>query len=407
VLFRSLNNTLYQYLKGLLTKNRSIYRYLPVRPNPTLTKEPQHYVFLTNSNNIEAFQRLAAHAVLDLFHTLTSTQKAGIAYDELVQTIVSHDAIDATPEEIAAYIDELIAYGFLEFHLGVSGIDPDWDLALCEQLRPLRAHSPQIDALLDALAQLRQLATAYGHAPAAQRRIVLDEAYQVFHTVCMALHAAAGLPPEERLSPAERQASPQDTASPHGTAEASTEAPEDAFRHYSVTAFYFKPEQMFYEDTALTVSPRLDHASIMALVTPLHYLLQDLRQFEGYGEEQERMRHYFCQAYGRHSAVSLLQFYEDYYREVKKPELARLARARQQGPDHAAQPHMPGVQSAEETTAEPDAGFAVPSITARQAHHQQWLAHFTHHIHAAGRGQTTHLDLRRADISSINQTVGV
>ena len=402
-----LNNALYQYLKGLLTKNRSIYRYLLVRPNPTLTKEPQHYVFLTNSNNIEAFQRLSAHAVLDLFHALTSAQKAGIAYDELVQTIVSHDYIDATPEEIAAYIDELIAYGFLEFHLGVSGIDPDWDLALCTQLRPLRAHSSQIDALLDALAQLRQLATAYGHAPVAQRRVVLDEAYRVFHTVCMTLHAAAGLPPEERLLPTERQASTQGTPSPHDTAEASNDAPEDAFRHYSVTAFYFKPEQMFYEDTSLNVSPRLDHASILALVTPLHHLLQDLRQFAGYGEEQERMRHYFSQAYGGRSAVSLLQFYEDYYREVKKPEMARLARARQPASEHAAAPRLPGTQPAPETTAEPDAGFAVPSIAARQAHHQQWLAHFTHHIYAAGRDQTTHLDLRRADITAVNQTLGV
>src|SRR5262249_5056867 len=178
-----------------------------------------------------------------------------------------------------------------------------------------------------------------------------------------------------------------DTASAHGTAEASTEAPEDAFRHYSVTAFYFKPEQMFYEDTALNISPRLDHTSIMALVAPLHHLLQDLRQFEGYGEEQERMRHYFCQAYGGHRTVSLLQFYEDYYRDVKKPEMARLAKARQQGPDHATQLRMPGTQSADETTVEPEAGFAVPSIAARQAHHQQWLAHFTHHVQAAGHDQ--------------------
>jgi hypothetical protein len=402
-----INNALYQYLKGLLTKNRQMCQYFPVRPNPTLAREPQHYVFLTNSNNIEAFQRLAVHPVLDLFHTLTSAHKAGIAYDTLVQTIVSNGYIDATPAEIGAYIDELIAYGFLELHLGVSGIDPDWDLALCTQLRPLRAYSPEVAALLDALAQLRQLAMAYGHAAVAQRRSILDEAYRVWHSVCMTLHAAAGLPPEERLSPAEQPASDQGTASAHSTTETSNTGQEEAFRQRSITAFYFQREQIFYEDTALNVSPRLDRASLMALMTPLHHLLRNLRQFAGYGEEQERMRHYFCQVYPQHSTVSLLQFYEDYYRDVKKPALARRAKARQHGPDHAAQPRQPEAHMTDDTTTEHDVGFAVPTITARQAHHQQWLAHFTHRICTTGRDQTAHLHLRHGDITSVNQIVGV
>jgi hypothetical protein len=389
-----LNNYLYQYIKGLLTANRDIYRWLPVRPNPTLLKEKQYYVFLTNSNNVEAFQRIAWNPVLDLFHNVALNRQEGVLFDDIVHTIVTHGSIDATAEEIATYLDNLIAYGFLEFDLGVSGTDPDWDLKLCDHLRPLQGHSPLVQALVDTLARMRQLATDYGHASVERRQHILEEAYDVFKTVCMTLHKTAGLPEEERLSPddrrAARAANEREAQAEASEIEGEQEEQEVVFRNRSSTAFYFQPEKMFYEDTSLAVAPLLDNSSVRALTTSLHQLLQATQPFEGTVEERERMCHYFRHTYGERQTVSLLRFYEDYYRDVKKPALAQQAPAQQPMPDR---PETPTAPEAE----------LIPAMRARQAYGQAWLNQLVQEMGADSQGHTGQLHLRPDHIIRANQ----
>jgi hypothetical protein len=108
-----LNNQLHKYLVDLMTQNRAIYRWFPLRPNPTLTLEGEQYIYLTNSDNVESFQRLPATPVLELFRVLTSAQQEGVVYEEVIQAILNNESIDAAYEEIANYMDQLIAFGFL------------------------------------------------------------------------------------------------------------------------------------------------------------------------------------------------------------------------------------------------------------------------------------------------------
>ena len=54
-----LNNHIFQYLRDIMAQCPEISRRFSIRPNPTITKENEYYLFLTNSNNKESFQRLA------------------------------------------------------------------------------------------------------------------------------------------------------------------------------------------------------------------------------------------------------------------------------------------------------------------------------------------------------------
>ncbi|HLP61986.1 MAG TPA: lantibiotic dehydratase, partial [Candidatus Deferrimicrobium sp.] len=107
-----LNNYLYNYLKVLLTKNAHIYPYLLVRANPTIQQHKDHYLYLTNSNNIEAFQRIPANPALEMFRYLTAEKKEGLIYKDLIRAIIDNEYIDAPPEDLEAFAGQLIAYGF-------------------------------------------------------------------------------------------------------------------------------------------------------------------------------------------------------------------------------------------------------------------------------------------------------
>ncbi len=334
-----INNYLYKYLKVLLTKNPNFYRYFLLRPNPTLKKNENHYLFLTNSDNIEAFQRIPANPALEIFLDLASQKKEGILYKELVHTIVENEYIDAPAETLESFINQLIDYGFLEFNIGVSGIDPDWDDELTKKLKPLAAHLPLIKELLDTLKTVRKLANQYGAAECENRIRILDDAFLQFRAICIKLHEDAGLPEDERKSPGELQkleaekrkeakkVEDKPEEKPEDKAEEEkdeTDEEEQPFKQFGSTYFNFKPENMFYEDTSLYIAPELDERQVRDFIDTLHHLLQKMKRFEGLFDERKKMLHYFVDKYGKNASVDLLTFYEDYYREFKKPEAKKL-----------------------------------------------------------------------------------
>src|SRR5262249_6458541 len=158
----------FAYLRGLLFKNPDIYRGFLVRPNPTIKHEGGHYVFLVNSYNIESFQRMRALPVLPLFIDLSRARREGMPYKELIETLREH--IDASTEQLETYANQLLAYGLLEFNLGVSGIDPDWDIKLKEKLMPTAEHLPIAQKLLGTLTDMRSVAEDYGKVGVNERK---------------------------------------------------------------------------------------------------------------------------------------------------------------------------------------------------------------------------------------------
>ncbi|KAA5541580.1 lantibiotic dehydratase [Adhaeribacter rhizoryzae] len=341
-----LNNNLFKYLKDLFTVSKAIYPHLRLRANPTIEQKAHHYVYLTNHNNVDAFQRIPLSPVLGLILQVVQANQAGIRFAQLVSEIC--EFVDAPADNIQAYLRQLISYGFLEFDLGVSGTDPDWDLKLISQLTYLEQQEvSHIAELSETLQYIRQQANQYGQAAVTERQQILNQVYARFRNICMNLHEAASLPETERKTPeelqtewlvAQKEVERQKKENGHPVAaavlvaeEAAAATPQEkVFEHKSSTYFGFKPEQLFYEDTLREIDVQLDEAQLNGLVENLSSLLQEMHLFRGMADDQDLMRQYFKQKYGTGGQINLLNFYEDFYREIKKPEAEWLARKQQE-----------------------------------------------------------------------------
>jgi hypothetical protein len=323
-----LNNGLYSVLKAVLLKYRDVYLNFNLRPNPTITKTETDFLYLTNSNNLEAFQRIPLNPVLDVFQYIASQNADGIPFRNLISEIIKEEYIDAPPEDIEAYASQLIDYGFLEYNIGISGIDPDWDLKLIEKLSPLANSQPLLVELIQALKDIRDLANNYAFASSSERIELLEKAFQLFRGIFVKIHEAAGLDPEERLTleeyqkvvkeKEEKKKAENDRISDEKSEENDPE--KEAFKHQTSTFFHFKPEQMFYEDTTSGLELTFNEEKLTQLVSNYNNVLQEMRLFEGKSDELMKMTHFFETQYPEKESINLLTFYEDYFREVKKPE---------------------------------------------------------------------------------------
>lgn len=379
-----LNNFLYQFLLGLLTKNKEIYRSLLLRPNPTITRSGDQYLFLTNSDNVESFQRLSYNPAIEICQKLTAAQEGRLTYEGLVRSIVAGQYFDATVAETEALLNQLIEFGFLEFNIGVSGIDPDWDLKLCENLKPLADRSPLIEQLLLTLGSVRELAGAYGRGGVETRAEILETAYRQFWSTCMKLHEAAGLPEDERKPPEEKrrlhlvkEKKDQDLAE----TDRALENTENTFTRLTNTDFNFKPEQMFYEDTTIGLDFGLSEGHISKLVSTLRGFVSEIGIFATDLEEKARMRYYFVEKYGHGASVALQTFYEDYYRDVKKPTAEKVdaflkqhQKQTEQRPEAASEEPLLTRKEFEQTTREISQSILpVPAIKQILNQREAWL----------------------------------
>ncbi len=430
-----LNNYLLQYLKNLFVSNPNIYKHFMLRHNPTINIQEDHYLYLTNYNNTEAFQRIPANAVVDLLFKMVQTHASGIRFSALVEEVC--EDVEASQEEIAHYVKQLIDYGFFEFDLGVSGIDPDWDLKLVKRLQHLEEHHTEhISELISTLQHIRTLATEkYGQSTARERVQLLKEAYGAFQTVCMRLHKAAGLPEEERKTQEELQAEwfakqketklkkkengQAEEAIPVKEKEEDTSAKpnENAFKHASSTYFYFKPEHMFYEDTTRKVSVEFDECKLSNLITKLHILLQEFRPFRGLRSEREQMQQYFVRKYGPATSVNLLTFYEDFYRDVKKPEDERAVQAQKEALIKAKRGSkkdeiLPLSKAGEEevikeTEAAPSPKELKETTQPQQTKLQQWTEKFTEMIRSSLQESLDQIQVNYNLIRQVSQATGL
>lgn len=442
-----LNNFLYNYLRTLLLKTKPAYRLLAVRPNPTVKLDGDHYLFLTNSQNIEAFQRTPADPLLELFLELTTGQGNGIRYCDLVQAIIEGEYIDATAEDIEGFIEQLLEFGFLEFNIGVSGIDPDWDIKFIEKLGPLAAENVQhISELMDVLRDMRGLANKYASAPLAERKKILDTVHTDFKAICMKLHEAAGLPADERKPKEElmaeyrakqeeekkKAAENKRSEGEKKTEEAKAEEPaaeanekekeEEAFRHISTTYFHFNPEQMFYEDTTRNVTPVLDEGMLAEFTQTVNDLMQRIAIYQGQLAEKDAMAHYFANKYGKDAEVSLLTYYEDFYREYKKPEkekqdqlkkkiAERMKEAKEKAAKAKEDTSVPGPEAAEAATLKESDQPEGPQIHATKQRNelmQKWsvrLGEILREKNSATKDNTYHASL--GDVIAANNDTGV
>jgi hypothetical protein len=320
-----LNNYLLHYLKTILLRVEPIYSNFTIRLNPTLTSKEEQYVFLTNFNNMESFQRIDASPLIDLF--LEIVGQKGIVYKEMIDTIVKEEYIDASADEIKGFVGQLLDYGLLEFDLGVSGIDPGWDSTLCTNLSKIEKPDPVIIDLINTLKETRNLANKFGEAQLNERRKLIKLAFNTFRACCWRLHEFAGLPEEERLEQDDYVAfakkklkDEEEKDKGEDKVEEIKDIEEKVFKNEESTRFSFKAEQLFYEDCTSNAAPKLPEKGLTEITESVNTLFSNLSLFEGHQDETLKMFEFFERHYPNQEKVDLFTFYEDYFREIKKPE---------------------------------------------------------------------------------------
>jgi len=308
-----LNNELFIYLIGLLTRIPEVYRNLLIHPNPTLIQKDKNYIFLMNINNVESFQRISYNPVLELLLKVTTARKEGVIYGEVLKTIVDNGYIDASSNDIETYINQLIGYGFFEFNFNISGQDLDWDIHLREKLRAFSNNPPIIEELITTLKYIRGLTGEYNNATVERRLQIIEDAYLRIKTICLDLERQLGDSGTHQLQTS------NDTY-PAEVEEKQNPTTGNVFKREVIINFNLKPEKVFYEDTTTNNLPKYDEAQLKLLVASLHNLYYQTRRFDMYLDEHDKMLYYFNNKYGETSSADLLTFYEDYYRDFKLPE---------------------------------------------------------------------------------------
>jgi lantibiotic biosynthesis protein len=297
-----LNHYLFNYLRGLLVQNQELRKFLTIRLNFTIQQIDGHFVLLTNNNNQESFQSIATSPALDIIYQTIQSKDTWI-YHDLVKKIVSSSVIDAAQTDIEAYLDNLLDYGFIEYDLGISGLDRDWDKQFIEKLIPLTKQFPYLKNLSHTLKKLRVFVIKYKNASAKKRQAILSEAFTLLKKTAYQLHLAAELPETAfEIPDSEKGKNVKET---------------QIFKHSYSKHFYFTPHKIWYEDTFLDKKLRLSPIIKQQLET-LGDFLSRMEVFGNCFEERYHAAQFFIDRYGKEAQVPLIQFYQEYVRKVKK-----------------------------------------------------------------------------------------
>jgi lantibiotic biosynthesis protein len=302
-----LNNYLFYYLKILLSKNPRIRKLLTVKLNSTIRLDNNQYVYLTNNDNKESIQRINRTETLDMFYKLSNLRQT---YGDLVSKIIKSDSINATTTEIEDYLDQLIDYGFFEFDFQVSGIDPDWAVKFIKTLDVLDKNDAIIQKVKTMLTKLNHYCRLYSKADYEKRQQILTNSFTLYRATCFLLHKDANLPKSEHDSFLKDFYNNKINIK---------KKKEDTFKHHYRTDFNFKPQNMFYEDVKLTNQLIINKSKLNRLVFNLNILTEKCSWLDMHTLERSQINKFFLKKYGTDARIDLFKFYEDYYREYKKP----------------------------------------------------------------------------------------
>ncbi len=270
-----LNKAMVPFLVQAVTARPAVRRHLSVELNPTLRRMDGRWCFLTGLGRREVFQHLTPNPVLGLLLDVLR-ERGPLPLATLAEALL--EDVEASEDEIAAYLDRLLDAGFLRFRLGIREQELDWDRCLCRLLEGIEDDLAR--RTVDFLREYRRLADAYAEAPLARRRALLESV---------------------------------------------TALVDGYFASVKETEGWVPGTETLFEDAAAAdgdASLVLDLGLVGDLGDLLAEYVRLIRPFIWLLGEQANMRHFFDRHYGS-EPVPLLRFYEDYYQEHLAHHLER------------------------------------------------------------------------------------
>ncbi|MGY0037706.1 hypothetical protein [Pedobacter sp. NJ-S-72] len=286
------NNSIQQLFKRLLLTDLTIIGNFNITLNSTCRYNEGSLSFLINRNNVESFQVVQTDDVIDLLISFFKNENS-IKFECLIEKM--RNFIDSDINLLGRYLSDCISSGLLEVELGVSGIDPDWILSmsnyLCENFKDNASES--IEQMIKTLLLLDKSILHYGKKNFQQR--------------------------SEILSIIQKQISQTITSfNDHKTN--NEQLKDDTFHEIDVSD-PTKLGNVFYEDSKAQINIEISKDNLFRAGEKLFEFSQNLDILDLNNHKKASFFEFFDKKYIGVDRISIIDFYEDYYREKKKKNL--------------------------------------------------------------------------------------
>lgn len=276
------NKDIYGIISNYIRKEPEIRKKLFVELNKTIDRKETIYYFLTEIDGREVFQRLTINPVLELLDTLFESNPI-IIYDELINTLLDNDELEASKEEIEAYVDKLIEIGYIRYKIGIPEQKVDWSSPLVEILK--RTGINKAEFICNTIQELLNITNKYKGNNVGERFQNLEDMNNLLNA---------------------------------------------AFKELSISNTV-RSNLPLYEDSTADSFVNIDVEKVDSIKNSLYSLVQITNKLAYPRTELANMRHFFDNYYKDSSAeINLLQFYEDYYREHFKAHLEKQQKVQYQ-----------------------------------------------------------------------------
>jgi lantibiotic biosynthesis protein len=261
-----INKDIYGIISKHLTKDSDLRKELNLELNKTIEKQETIYYYLTELDGKEIFQKLNINPILEIIER--EVEKLGIIkYSKLATLIAGMEEFEATEEEIQNYLDKLIELGFLRFKIGIPEQMVDWITPLCDLLSKYKI--PKAETILNSIEKLSSLVEEYYNLNSTERKSKLDEMNQLV---------------------------------------------ENAFKELD-TENKIRNNIPLYEDAKAETDVVISTEQLEKAANSIIKYIEATKCLAYSREEMANMRAFFDKQYPeKEKKISLLQFYEDYYK---------------------------------------------------------------------------------------------
>lgn len=313
-----LNSALLKYIKTLIEKNDTINHLLKVSLNPSIQVYETHIKFLINSSNREAIQTIDLNHILETIIQYFNASKISVSYSRIYKYIQQVTGAEEKP--VREYIQMLFDIGLLEFIWDFSSNDSDSDLKFLKQLTKYNKKlEGELNELISVLKMLNSACKAFAKANVKNRIKILNNTFQELRSCCRKLHISARLPEKElksfddpvKISELKKIANEDvELTAPI------IEKKSEKFIKTDQTYFYFKPEQLFYEDTVRDSSFNFNQTEFSAIIKEIDDCLSLTDMFELLHDSRRGIYDFYIKKYSDAQDVPVLQFYEEYFKHL-------------------------------------------------------------------------------------------
>lgn len=279
------NNFLQKTFKSLLSNDLHILKQFCVTINSTIEVKNQLITFLVNRNNVEFFQEIEMNSVLDEILSYFKKENS-VKFVFLLEKLAEN--IDSSREELEHYIMKLVNNGMFHIDFGVSGIDANWLSSMVFKLKKTFNYEVpfKVSKLIDLLNFLMLSCDSLGRLEFVDRSKLLSDVESKILEIINLFN-------------------------------------KDNFNNEDFGPSWPKPiksERMFFEDSIKDIDIVVSKSKIQKAGALLYQLNQNIDIVDFNKTENIKMYDFFDSKYDELGSVRLIDFYKDFYKNVKSKE---------------------------------------------------------------------------------------